>query len=177
VNREALLVQLVDDAGVEIGQSTVENAHQAPDGRLHRAFSILLADPEGRLLLQRRAAVKTRFPLRWANACCGHPAPGEAVAHAATTRLAEELGVHGVSFEELGVHRYRAGDPATGRIEHEYDHVLLGRVPASLEVRPDPAEVAEVRWVDPQSLRAAVHTDPDTYAPWLAGVLELLPVA
>jgi isopentenyl-diphosphate delta-isomerase len=176
VNREALLVELVDDAGVEIGQSTVEDAHQAPDGRLHRAFSILLADPDGRLLLQRRAAVKTRFPLRWANACCGHPAPGQPVAQAASGRLAEELGVRGVTFEELGVHRYRAEDPATGRIEHEYDHVLLARVPASLEVNPDPAEVAEVRWVDPASLRAALRTDPDTYAPWLAGVVALLPV-
>jgi isopentenyl-diphosphate delta-isomerase len=174
VNREALLVQLVDDAGTEIGQSTVEDAHQAPHGRLHRAFSILLADPDGRLLLQQRAAVKTRFPLRWANACCGHPAPGQPVARAAAARLAEELGVGGVTFEELGVHRYRATDPVTGRIEHEYDHVLLGRVPASLEVRPDPAEVAEVQWVDAQSLRAAVGTDPDTYAPWLGGVLTLL---
>jgi isopentenyl-diphosphate Delta-isomerase len=176
MNRESLLVQLVDDAGVEIGHSTVEDAHQAPHGRLHRAFSILLADPDGRLLLQRRAAVKTRFPLRWANACCGHPAPGQPVAQAAAARLAEELGVEGVTFEELGVHRYRAEDPVTGRVEHEYDHVLLGRVPATLEVHPDPAEVAEVRWVDPGSLRAALGTDPDTYAPWLAGVVALLPV-
>ena len=47
----------------------------------------------GRTLLQQRAAAKTRFPLRWANACCGHPAPGEAVTVAAARRLGEELGV------------------------------------------------------------------------------------
>ncbi len=105
MNRESHLVQLVDDAGAEIGQSTVEDAHRGPDGRLHRAFSILLADPAGRLLLQRRSAAKTRFPLRWANACSGHPAPGVPVPGAAAVRLAEELGVHGVTFEELGVHR------------------------------------------------------------------------
>jgi isopentenyl-diphosphate delta-isomerase len=175
VNRESLLVQLVDDAGVEIGQSTVEDAHRSPHGRLHRAFSILLTDPAGRLLLQRRSAVKTRFALRWANACCGHPAPGVPVPEAAAARLAEELGVSGVAFEELGVHRYRAADPASGRIEHEYDHVLLGRMTPPVDVRPDPAEVAEVRWVDPAELRLAVRTDPDSYAPWLAGVLALLP--
>jgi isopentenyl-diphosphate Delta-isomerase len=174
VNRESLLVQLVDDAGVEIGQSTVEDAHRAPDGRLHRAFSILLTDPAGRLLLQRRAAVKTRFPLRWANTCCGHPAPGVPVPEAAAARLAEELGVTGVSFRELGVHLYQAADPSTGRVEHEYDHVLLGHVPATVEVRPDQAEVAEVAWVDPADLRAALRTDPDAYAPWLAGVIALL---
>jgi isopentenyl-diphosphate delta-isomerase len=175
MNRESLLVQLVDDAGVEIGQSTVEDAHRLPDGRLHRAFSILLTDPAGRLLLQRRAAVKTRFPLRWANACCGHPAPGVPVADAAAARLAEELGVSGVSFRELGVHRYLAVDPATGRVEHEYDHVLLGRVAPTVDVRPDPAEVAEVRWVSPDELRVALRTDPDIYAPWLSGVVALLP--
>ena len=177
MNRESQLVQLVDDTGVEIGQSTVEDAHRSPDGRLHRAFSILLADPEGRLLLQRRSASKTRFPLRWANTCCGHPAPGVAVPEAAATRLAEELGIHGVDLAEVGVYRYRADDPATGRIEHEYDHVLLGRVPATIEARPDPAEVAEVRWVAPGELRVALRTAPDTYAPWLGGVLALLPEA
>ena len=174
MNRESLLVQLVDDAGAEIGQSTVEDAHRSPDGRLHRAFSILLTDPAGRLLLQRRAAVKTRFPLRWANTCCGHPAPGVPVPEAAAVRLAEELGVTGVSFREVGVHRYQAADPSTGRVEHEYDHVLLGHVPAAVAVRPDPAEVAEVAWVDPADLRAALRTDPDAYAPWLAGVVALL---
>jgi len=177
VNRESHLVQLVDDAGVEIGQSTVEDAHRSPDGRLHRAFSILLADPEGRLLLQRRSASKTRFPLRWANTCCGHPAPGVAVPEAAATRLAEELGIHGVDLTEVGVYRYRADDPTTGRIEHEYDHVLLGQVPATIEAKPDPAEVAEVRWVAPGELRVALRTAPDTYAPWLVGVLALLPEA
>lgn len=71
-SREEHLVELVDDAGRARGQTTVAAAHQPP-GRLHRAFSVLLVDPDGQVLLQRRAAVKTRFPLRWANSCCGHP--------------------------------------------------------------------------------------------------------
>ncbi len=175
MNRESHLVELVGDDGVHVGQSTVEEAHRAPHGRLHRAFSVLLMDPDGRLLLQQRAAVKTRFPLRWANACCGHPAPGVPVPEAATIRLDEELGVTGVSFEQLGVHLYRAADPATGRVEHEYDHVLLGLVPPDVAVRPDPAEVAQVEWVEADALRSGLVTDPTRYAPWLAGVVALLP--
>ena len=62
--------------GRPIGSATVDEAHQAP-GQLHRAFSVFLRDADGRVLLQQRAAAKTRFPLRWANTCCGHPAPGE----------------------------------------------------------------------------------------------------
>jgi isopentenyl-diphosphate delta-isomerase len=175
MNRESHLVELVGDDGIHVGQTTVEEAHRAPDGQLHRAFSVLLMDPDGRLLLQRRAAVKTRFPLRWANACCGHPAPGVPVPEAAAARLDEELGVIGVPFEQLGVHLYRATDPVTGRIEHEYDHVLLGRVTPDIAMRPDPAEVAEVGWVDADVLRSELLAEPARYAPWLAGVVALLP--
>ncbi|GIH13389.1 isopentenyl-diphosphate Delta-isomerase [Rugosimonospora africana] len=175
MNRESHLVELVGDDGVHVGQSTVEDAHQAPHGRLHRAFSVLLMDPDGRLLLQQRATVKTRFPLRWANACCGHPAPGVPVPEAAAVRLDEELGITGVPFEQLGVHLYRAVDPATGRVEHEYDHVLLGRVRPDVAMRPDPAEVAQVDWVEADALRSGLVTDPTRYAPWLAGVVALLP--
>ncbi|HZN78037.1 MAG TPA: isopentenyl-diphosphate Delta-isomerase [Micromonosporaceae bacterium] len=166
------LVELVDTTGRVTGSSTVEEAHDAP-GQLHRAFSVHLVDPAGRVLLQQRAAVKTRFPLRWANACCGHPAPGEPVSAAATRRLGEELGVAGVPLTEIGVYVYRADDPATGRVEHEYDHVLLGRVPPDLPMSPDPAEVAAVRWLFPAELDLFL-AEPDQCAPWLAGVTAVL---
>ncbi|OLE23115.1 MAG: isopentenyl-diphosphate delta-isomerase [Actinobacteria bacterium 13_1_20CM_3_71_11] len=174
MTREAHLVELVDDAGVHCGQSTVETAHEAP-GLLHRAFSVLVVDQAGRLLLQRRSAYKTRFPLRWANACCGHPSPGQPVTEAAARRLVEELSVTGLDLVEIGVYAYAASDPASGRIEREYDHVLVGRVGTDLAVQPDPAEVDEVRWVSPAELRSDLVSAPDRYAPWLPGVLALLP--
>ncbi|MFD0820342.1 isopentenyl-diphosphate delta-isomerase, partial [Micromonospora zhanjiangensis] len=48
-SREEHLVELVDPDGLPVGADTVEAAHRRP-GRLHRAFSVLLADPAGRLL-------------------------------------------------------------------------------------------------------------------------------
>ena len=91
-SREHLLVALVDEAGLPIGACSVAEAHTAP-GRRHRAFSVLLYDQAGRVLLQRRAAVKTRFASRWSNTCCGHPAPGEYTTDAAAGRLTTELGL------------------------------------------------------------------------------------
>ena len=179
MNRELKLVELVDETGRPIGSSTVDQAHTAP-GQLHRAFSVLLVGPDGRLLLQQRAAVKSRFPLRWANACCGHPAPAgdvplaEHVPLAAARRLAEELGVTGIPLTEIGVYAYRADDPATGRVEYEYDHVLLGRTLSSVELRPDPDEVADLRWVPTADILSAIEAGPDAYAPWLAGVVREL---
>jgi isopentenyl-diphosphate delta-isomerase len=170
--REAHLVELVDEAGEPTGAATVGQAHTMP-GLLHRAFSVLLVDPLGRLLLQRRAAAKTRFALRWANACCGHPLPGQPVGEAALRRLAEELGLTGVALREVGVHTYRAGDPGSDRVEHEYDHVLVGEVPDEMALRPDPAEVDSVALVGLDELGAAIAAEPGSYAPWLAGVISI----
>ncbi|ASW53090.1 isopentenyl-diphosphate Delta-isomerase [Plantactinospora sp. KBS50] len=172
-SREDHLVELVDEYGTPVGETSVRSAHEPP-GRLHRAFSVFLVDDAGRVLLQRRSADKTRFPLRWANSCCGHPAPEQPLAEAANVRLHEELGVPPVPLTECGVHLYRAGDPATGRVEYEYDHVLRGVLPAGTPVRPDPAEVAEVRWVDPVTVADDLVATPDAYAPWLVGVLDRL---
>ncbi|MFG2054176.1 isopentenyl-diphosphate Delta-isomerase [Micromonospora sp. NPDC048930] len=171
--REGHLVELVDDTGSPHGEATVAAAHQPP-GRLHRAFSVLLVDPEGRILLQQRAPAKTRFPLRWANSCCGHPMPGQSLFEAANRRLAEELGIGPVDLAEVGVYVYHAADPATGRVEFEYDHVLRADVPADLPTRPDPDEVATLRWVDPRELEADLDADPGAYAPWLGGVVNRL---
>src|SRR5690349_2811822 len=113
--RELELVELVTPDGTGLGSSTVADAHAEP-GLLHRAFSVLLFDPAGRTLLQRRAASKSRFPLRWANSCCGHPAPGESPADAATRRLWEELGLRGIELREVGIYTYAAPDPGTGRV-------------------------------------------------------------
>ena len=169
--RERDLVELVSPTGEAVGSATVAQAHTVP-GSLHRAFSVLLFDAAGRTLLQRRAATKTRFPLRWANACCGHPAPGEAVVAAATRRLGDELGVLPVALAHAGVHTYEAVDPTSGRIEREFDHVLVGRVSADVTLSADPAEVAETRWVTGTTLqRDVTGTAAAEYAPWLRGVL------
>ncbi|BBH65599.1 isopentenyl-diphosphate Delta-isomerase [Actinoplanes sp. OR16] len=172
-SRESHLVELVDTSGAAVGSATVEDAHNAP-GQLHRAFSVFLIDGEQRVLLQQRAAVKTRFPLRWGNTCCGHPAPGVAVTDAAVERLGEELGVAGVPLVEVGVYTYFAEDPVTGRVEREYDHVLLGRLPVGTTFRPDPSEVARLLWVALPDLEQRLEADPDSYAPWLAGVTSRL---
>ncbi|MGS2810302.1 isopentenyl-diphosphate Delta-isomerase [Nocardia sp. MW-W600-9] len=169
-DREALPVELVDDAGVAIGACSVADAHRPP-GTLHRAFSVLLFDRHGHVLIQQRAAVKTRFPLQWANTCCGHPAPGQPVVAAATIRLREEFGM-AAELTEVGTFRYRAGDETTGRVEHEYDHVLIG-VAGDVPPQPDPAEIATWAWIAPHTLRTDLAGNPERYTPWLAEVLEI----
>jgi isopentenyl-diphosphate Delta-isomerase len=172
MTRDTALVELVSPDGDPVGATTVEHAHNSP-GKLHRAYSVLLFDEAGRTLLQQRAATKSRFALRWANACCGHPAPGADVATAAGRRLQEELGLGSVALSAAGVYAYRASDPATGRVEHEYDHILTASIPASTVLMLDPTEVLRVRWCHVDDLRADLAENPARYAPWLAGVMSV----
>lgn len=171
--RESHPVELVDRTGRPLGVRTVEEAHQAP-GRLHRAFSVVLTDDCGRILLQRRSAAKTRFASLWANACCGHPAPEQSVPDAANQRIREELGLGPVTLADAGVYIYYAEDPIAGRVEFEYDHVLVGRVPSGVSLAPDPNEVAELRWLNRRQLENSLGASPESYAPWLGGVIARL---
>jgi isopentenyl-diphosphate Delta-isomerase len=173
-DRENLLVELIDETGAGIGACTVAQAHAAP-GRPHRAFSALLFDHAGQVLLQQRAAVKTRFASRWSNTCCGHPAPGQDAASAADRRLSDELGIgqgDHTPLTEAGLFRYQAADPASGLVEHEWDHVLIATFTAGSPA-PNEAEVAGYAWVWPDSLRDDLARRPDAYTPWLRGVLDI----
>lgn len=160
-------VVLVGDDGAVRGETDKLDAHQPP-GSLHLAFSVFLYRSDGRLLLQRRSASKYHFPLYWANACCSHPGPGEPVVASAERRVLEELGLD-CALQPAGTFVYRATCPASGLVEHELDHVLVGRT--DRDPVPDPAEVAETRWVLPADVAAGQPTG--EHAPWLAEALVL----
>lgn len=160
-------VVLVDEGGREVGRAGKLAAHAAP-GQLHRAVSVFVFSPAGDLLLQRRAAVKYHFAGRWSNTCCGHPRPGESVVDAGRRRLADELGMD-CELVEVATFRYEAHDEASGLVERELDHLLVGVAAAAPDPRAD--EVDAVRWVEPGALVADIADDPGAYTPWLPGAL------
>jgi isopentenyl-diphosphate Delta-isomerase len=167
------MVEVVDHRGRACGVRTVAEVHQRP-GQLHRAFSVILKDQTGRILLQRRSAAKTRFASLWANTCCGHPTPGQPIASSANLRLREELGLAPITLSHAGVYVYYAEDPITGRVEFEYDHVLVGNVAADVPLSPDPNEVADLCWISRNELISSLDAEPKSCAPWLAGVIARL---
>ncbi|MFD9791030.1 isopentenyl-diphosphate Delta-isomerase [Streptomyces sp. NPDC059070] len=164
---EEILLELVDESGNTIGTAEKLSAHQAP-GRLHRAFSVFLFDPSGKLLLQRRALGKYHSPGVWSNTCCGHPYPGESPFAAAARRTHEELGISPSLLAEAGTVRYNHPDPESGLVEQEYNHLFVGLVQAP--VKPDPEEVYETAFVSPQELTAL--RDRATFSAWFMTVLD-----
>ena len=135
-------------------------------GLRHPAVSVFVND-RGRTLIQKRAAGKYHTPGLWANACCTHPAWGEPPEACARRRLAEELGVQGLSLVPRGRIEYRA-ELENGLIEHEVVELFAAETRAeTLSLFPDPAEVAHTRWIALDALRAEIAAAPDRFAPWL----------
>jgi isopentenyl-diphosphate delta-isomerase len=163
------LVVLVDEAGEAIGTASKSAVHTT-DTPLHLAFSCHVYDPDGRVLVTRRALTKQAWPGVWTNAFCGHPAPREPLEAAVERHAAAELGIT-VQYVEplLPQFRYRAVD-ASGIVENEICPVF--RAVTMDAITPNPAEVAEWCWVDPAALRASVEATPFAFSPWLALQLE-----
>jgi isopentenyl-diphosphate Delta-isomerase len=159
-------VILVDRHDRPVGTAEKVEAHRR--GLLHRALSVVVVNARGEVLIQRRAAGKYHSGGLWANTCCSHPRPGEDVRTAARRRLREEMGLR-CRLEYAGAFLYRA-QVGAGLIEHEYDHVFLGRWDGS--PRPAPQEVDGWRWAHPRTLRKWLRTHPERFAPWFPRVLR-----
>ena len=160
------LVVLVDEHDNAIGLAPKLDAHRT--GVLHRAFSVMLVDARGRLLLQRRAFEKYHSGGRWANTCCGHPRAGESVVDAAERRLTEEMGIF-CTLTPATSFIYRA-DVGEGLVEHELDHLLIGRFDG--EPHPSPDEVVEWEWSSLEDVQRDLAEHPDNYAAWFPAALE-----
>lgn len=162
-------VILVDAQDRERGWAPKLEAHRS--GELHRAFSVFVVSTAGEILLQRRARDKYHSGGLWSNTCCGHPRPGERTEAAARRRLREEMGFE-CPLEPLFGFVYRA-ELGGGLVEHEYDHVFLGRYDGRPD--PDPAEVEGWRWEPLRTLRRRLEEDSGAYTLWLPLALEGVP--
>ncbi len=154
-------VILVDQNDQQIGIAEKMQAHQ--QGLLHRAFSIFVINSQGQLLLQKRAIAKYHSGGLWTNTCCSHPRPHESILSAGDRRLQEEMGF---TCELTEIFSFIYNSPLDhGLIEHEYDHVLLGKFDGEPILNPSEAE--EWQWVDLDQLKLALVTHPELYTFWL----------
>lgn len=159
-------VILVDESDREIGFEEKIEAHRR--GLLHRAFSVFIFNSRGELLLQKRAEGKYHSAGLWTNTACGHPRPGEELASAAERRLREEMGIN-CKLKDVSTFIYQVPF-GNGLIEHELDHVFIGRTD-DLPM-PDPTEAGDWRHVSWTDLEKAVALNPEAYTFWFRIILE-----
>ena len=156
---------LVDEDDHGVGHLSKELCHEGR-GILHRAFSLLIFNGSGELLLQQRSASKRLWPLYWSNSCCSHPRRTETMEAAIHRRLYEELGLR-CPLHFLFKFQYQAQFDETGA-ENELCSVFVGRCTDSVKINSD--EILAWRWVSPEALDAEMAAEgagnAGNFTPW-----------
>ena len=117
------------------------------DGIRHRAFTTLLFDGQGKILLAQRSPDKRLWDTCWDGTVASHPVAGETQVKAAMARLDEELGVDQSQYDDLRVtdrFEYKRYYYEEG-VEHEVCAVLQATL-HDTRLDPDPEEVAGIMW-------------------------------
>ncbi len=167
-NHEEYVV-LVDENDKEIGieKKAIVHTSKTP---LHRAFSLFLFNDKNELLLQQRSNEKTAWPLVWSNSCCGHPLPGESYKNAVLRRTCYELGIKLYSLKKLSDYMYCF--TKDGIMENEICPVFVGFYDDM--IRPNPLEVASVKWISWKDWLEETMKNPEDYSPWCVEETKIL---
>lgn len=158
-------VILVDKYDNEIGSSRKMEAHRS--GNLHRAYSIVLFNSKGELLLQQRADTKYHSGGLWTNSCCSHPKPGEVTRESAIRRLQEEMGIN-CDLRYIFKFIYNT-DLNNQLIEHELDHVFFGEYDGIPTINP--AEAKGWKYMSMNDLVRDIQLQPKSYTYWFKKML------
>jgi len=159
-------VVLVDENDQVTGSMEKMEAHRR--GLLHRAFSVVIFNSKGQVLLQKRSKQKYHSGGLWTNTCCSHPQPGEKMESAIRRKLKQEMGFD-VPTQFAYKFTYRA-EFENKLIENELDHVYVGQFDGDPSVNP--AEVSDWRFASLEELQADSKANPNNYTYWFRLILN-----
>lgn len=157
---------MVDEEDNVVGAMDKLEAHHR--GVLHRAFSVVIFNSKGELLLQKRSANKYHSGGLWTNSCCSHPKPGETMADAASIRLKYEMGI---DLQPKFAYKfiYKSGLDKN-MIEHELDYVFTAVFDGAPVINTN--EVEDWKFVNVDELRADIGRHPHHYTVWFRFIIE-----
>ena len=161
-------VVLVNDNDEVLGSMDKLDAHI--QGELHRAFSILVYNTNGEMLLQKRATGKYHSGGLWTNACCSHQRPDEDSKVAAKRRLKEEIGIDAdPEFFYKFIYKAKLDN---GLTEHEYDHVFTCTTDQNPILNVEEAE--DFKYVSMEDLYIDIDQNPFHYTFWFRLIVDNL---
>lgn len=159
-------VILVDEKDNVVGTMEKMEAHQK--GVLHRAFSILIFNSKGELLLQKRSTKKYHSGGLWTNACCSHPTPEETMRNATRKRLKHEMGIElQPEFAYKFIYHTKLDK---NLVEHELDHVFTGIFDGEPTINLD--EVEDWKFMSIPSIRHEIKMQPELYSAWFKLIID-----
>ncbi|MDO8667773.1 MAG: isopentenyl-diphosphate delta-isomerase [bacterium] len=142
------------------GSDTKENCH-AGNGILHRAITVFIMNGKKEILITKRSALKKLWPGFWDASCSTHIRKNETVEQAGEKRLPEEIGFS-CKLKSILRFQYQVNFKNIGS-ENELCYLLIGGYDG--EVKPNPAEVSEYKWLSLEQLKNVIN-NPDI-TPWL----------
>ncbi|MPY63970.1 NUDIX hydrolase [Streptomyces spongiae] len=146
VARRRELIERVDEQDRVVG--VVDRAEAISRHWLHRIATVVCRDPEGRILVHRRADDMSRFPGQYHWLTGGAVDVGETYEQAAARELAEELGA--VAAAPRFLFKYLCRGEISPYWLGLHETVLTD--PAA--ITPDPAEISWYAWLTEGELQA-----------------------
>jgi isopentenyl-diphosphate delta-isomerase len=162
---------LVDENDNPIGTEEKVKCH-LPNGKLHRAFTVLLFDRNHRLLLTRRSETKMLWPGDWDGTVASHPRKTETYVSSAERRLPEEIGAS-CKLDYLFKFEYHVPYKDIGS-ENEICGTLIGIVSDDFQMKLVKDEISEIKWISENELFSDIMKNPETYCPWMLLALYFL---
>ncbi len=163
---------LVDENDNPIGTEEKVKCH-LPQGKLHRAFTALIFDKDGKLALTRRSSEKMLWPEDWDGTVASHPRESETYVSSAERRMPEEIGIS-CKMDYLFKFEYHVPYKDVGS-ENEICGTLIGIVEPSTKFNLIKEEISEEKWITPKELNEEIQKNPQIYCPWMLIALYLLP--
>ena len=160
---------LVDYTDNETGECEKLEAHKK--ALLHRAFSVVLFNNRGEMLVQRRANGKYHSGGLLTNSCCSHPEPNKSLIECAKERLVEELGVNVSELTEIGSFVYY-NKFDNGLVEYELDHVIIGNYDGEVVLNKE--EASEYFWKSLSEVESELLNNPADFTVWFKEVFYIL---
>ncbi len=159
-------IAIVDENNVVVGSASIDEARKR--GLIRRVARVMIENPQGELLLQKRTA-KMLFPNCWDNSAAGHVDAGEDYIVAAKRELFEEVGMLADELEEIG--NYYSDSVQGDMILKGFNRVYkIVTDEAPTEVQND--EVAEVKWFTLEEVKKLIKQHPDKVTDGLVDVMQ-----
>jgi len=164
-------VILVDQNDNPIGKEDKVKCH-LPNGKLHRAFTALIFNGDGKLLLTKRGDGKMLWPNYWDGTVASHPRESETYVSSAERRMPEEI-VIDCKMNYVNKFEYHVPYKDIGS-ENEICGTLIGTVDSFDESSLIKDEISETKWIKPDELKNELEQNKDTYCPWMVIALYFL---
>ena len=164
-------VILVDENDNPIGKEEKVKCH-LPNGKLHRAFTALIFNNEGKLLLTKRSEGKMLWPNDWDGTVASHPRESETYVSSAERRMPEEIGIS-CKMNYVNKFEYHVPYKDIGS-ENEICGTLIGTIDSFDESSMIKDEISEIKWINPDELKNELEHNRDVYCPWMIIALYFL---